>query len=309
MKKKQAMLVLLFLLAACSSRLAHHYNDDNYALDYLVTEESILNLAKLVTPRYAPATNAENHPQEPQPGAPIYHPFAMALSDFITDLIPAPIFEDFYDYDIQCSYSDAFTNLNPTPAFAGFFGHNMPYSSHAVMVDIDGNGTQGVLASRWVQGQRQHYRFEQYLLWLCGDELRKETLQFSRFGISQTGRLVALDILEACNISVFTYTLLDFVDGELSFIKTLAIQEYWALGWMLGDYTDPDYLHAIRTDYYLHIYTNGNPWRIRYRDWYGHKITCEEFYDILTKYSLYDVTIRVWGLPDETQAILSMLVD
>jgi len=211
--------------------------------------------------------------------APNYHPFATALSNFFADPIPTPTAEN-----LHWPY--------------------MPYSTHAIVVDIDGNGTQGVLASRWVQGQGSHYRFRQYLLWLCGDELHKASPAFAWFGITHTGRLVIMDEIGACNISVFTHTLLDFVDGELSNSKTIAMQQHWALGWMLYDYDDPDYLHIFGTYYTLYTYASGNPWQTQNQVREGVPMTYEEFDNIMTQYGLHNIT-NVWELPDETQAILS----
>lgn len=198
-----------------------------------------------------------------------YPAFATALSEFFADAVSAPNPDDFY-------------------------GYFMPYSTHAVWVDIDGNGTQGVLASRWAQGQHQWPHFEQYLFWFCGGALRQEALEFRRFGISSTGRLVIMDEAGACNISVFTYSLLDFVGGELSFVKTVAMEEYWAFGWMLEDYSDPDYFHILGAEYFLRTYTNGNLWQSRYLMWESSPITYEEFSNLMAQYGFYGATTHVW---------------
>jgi hypothetical protein len=174
----------------------------------------------------------------------------------------------------------------------------MPYSTHAVLVDIDGNGTQGMVASKWVEGQHQNPHRRQYLFWLCNGELRQQTFGFERFGISSTGRLVFIDVDGACNISLYTYTLFDFVDGELSLVKIMNRWEYWALGWMLEDYCDPDYLHIFGSEYALRTYTNDRVWEMV-------SLTHEEFDEMLTQHGLHE-TKDTWELPDETQAILSL---
>ncbi|MCL2421163.1 MAG: hypothetical protein FWD03_04830, partial [Defluviitaleaceae bacterium] len=261
------MLIAMLLLTACSNPSTHDYKAETYTVTSPVSviDEAICDAEETA---YQPAENEAN-----------YNPFASALYSFFADAIPAPAFEDFY-------------------------GDFMPYSTHAVLVGLDSNGTQGVIASRWVQGQHPRPRFEQYLLWLCNGELRKEAPIFFRFNRTPAGRLVAMDEIGACNITVQLWTLLDFADGELSFTKAAAMREYWALGWMLGDYDDPDYLHTFGTYYNLRTYINGNPWDIRYQVWEETPLTYEEFQDMMMQYGLHDITNHVWQLPDQTQAIL-----
>jgi len=216
---------------------------------------------------------------------------------------------NYYPFPVALTY--LFANSAHVPNSDEYSGWRfMPYSSHAVLVDLDGNGTQGVIASMWVQRQGDWHQFKQYLLWLYNGELRKDTLEHGIFGISTKGRLVVVDSIGACNISLDTYSLLDFVDDELSFVKTITFLENWALGWMLGDFDDPDYLHILGTEYGLRTYTNGNPWQSRYRIWESWE-SCptshEEFYDMMTLYGLHDIIVNVWEMPDDTDTILLML--
>ncbi|MCL2223649.1 MAG: hypothetical protein FWB96_01635 [Defluviitaleaceae bacterium] len=210
----------------------------------------------------------------------------------------------------EAAVADFFADAIPSPHPDGYYG-NMPYSTHAVLVCLDGNGTQGILASRWAllenHGGEIHPRFQQYLFWFCNGELRKEPSNgLEQFGVTPAGRLVIMDIISACNITQYSHTLLDFAAGELSFAKSVVRVENWSLGWMLGDYDDPDYFHVHGSEYAVRTYTNGNPWQLQGRDWESTPITHEEFYDIMTRYGIHGATTRVWEFSDETHAILAM---
>jgi|GEM_PF-2531477 len=224
--------------------------------------------------------NIENYPDTP----PIVE-FATALTAFFADAIPSPHPDGRHGW--------------------------MPYSTHAIFVDLDGRGTQGILASRWAVRENHrgalHPWFQQNLFWFCGGELRKEPSNgLEEFGVTPAGRLVIMAIIGACNITQYSHTLLDFAAGELSFAKSVVRVENWSLGWMLGDYDDPDYLHIHGNEYAVRTYTNGNPWQLQGRDWESTPITHEEFCDIMTRYGIHGATTRVWEFSDETHAILAI---
>jgi len=258
----------VLFLAACDNQLPYYHEVEAYDVISLVEEVADEAIYDAKTVDSLVKDEAD------------YNPLASALYSFFEDAVHAPAPEDFY-------------------------GYFMPYSTHAIFVDLDGNGTQGVLASRWVQNQRSRHSFEQYLLWFCGGELRKESPMFFRFSVTPSGRLVMMDEIGACNIFVDLWALLDFVDGELAFIEGVSIRTSWALGWMLEDYDDPDYLHIFGIYYNLITYTNGNPWESHSRSWEETPITYEEFQEIMVRHGLHDAISHVWEFPDETQTILS----
>jgi hypothetical protein len=284
MRKKLMLLpFVLFLLASCGRDVVE-YSEAAYSPMFAGTAEVAEIPAQEETPSEEPPAFCE----EPESVKTALFPLAelaTALTAFFTDAVSPP-----------------------DSAHARGYVYFMPYSSHAIWVDLDGNGTQGVLASawKWEEGRRPDYFFEQYLFWFCGDELRKETLEFTppKFGITPTGRLVVMDDVSFHNLTADTsYTILDFVTGELRFTKTVNIAEYFTYTWELGEISGYEYLGS---EYAMRTYANGNPWQWQERICETSPITQEEFYDIMTQYGLFGATTFVWELPDETQAILSM---
>ena len=215
--------------------------------------------------------------EEEQLEEPSYHPFAKALAEFFVNLAPAPIPDD-----------DNWML--------------MPVSSYAILVDLDGNGNMGMLASAWKHYDAYSSRFEQYLFWIQDGELRSECALWPRFGITPAKRLVGMDQADMSNYSEFWYTLLDFVDDELSFIKTISVGEAWSFTGEEGN--SP--IQIDETSFFMRTYINGDPWRSWYREWgYVESITHDEFESFMTMYGLHDATTKLWEFPDETEAILN----
>ena len=264
------MLVIILMLSACGV-LNEDYHESSVDTETLYTSAPLAQTT-------APSQTLSNEPN--------YHPFSIALSDFFTDLVPPP------------------TNRED-------FWHFMPCYSHAMMVDLDGYGNLGVVATRWranPQSQFAPYLLEQYLFWLYEDELHKGRLSFEKFGVTASDRLVVTDEIGACNITLYTYALLGFYGNELMRIKTFTIRQSWALGWMLGDYDDPDYMHFFGTYYYMRTHA-AQQWNTHVSNWTETELTYEEFTSIMVQYSLHNITANIWELPDQTEEILIMLND
>jgi len=201
------------------------------------------------------------------------HPFAEVLSNFFVDLSTPP-----------------------------YFHRNNP-SYHAILVDLDGNGTQGMLASKW-SSDRQRYQpshpdiftpvFVQKLFYLYDNQLHETD---GGWDVTPAGRLVRISGADGQGMSIKSYTLFDFVNGEITPLKTISVTEYWRLDWygFQPDYEGNTYFYTYHpgVDFWSGNWEQAQP------------ITHEEFNEIMTRYGLQGMT-ELWELPDETRAILQM---
>jgi len=208
-----------------------------------------------------------------------YIPLAALLLDFFADAIPAP---------------------------TDWYGDVMPYSTHAVWVDLDGNGTVGVLASKWIRTQNGHARDVQYVFWQRDGVWHGEPLP-TFFPLKKTaeGRLMTYDSIGACNISFESWTVFDVVDGALIYTTAITKRYYWSLGWMLGDEDDPDYLHIHGTYYTLRTYINGDPsWQSHLRTWEEIPLDEADFHGEMARLGFRDAPRHVWLWPDASEMML-----
>jgi len=209
-------------------------------------------------------------PRVSSPVAPITsanpHPFADALASF-------------------------FVNLT-TSGYLGYGG--MPYSYHAVLVDVDGRGTPGVVASRWTfDGDRSypfsfsnfisiHPNFSQRLFFMYDNQLHEVDGQW---GVTPSGRLVALSFDGACDIAMTTYTLLDVNDGLLVGEKAISITDqtwgdnHYSVNYHINEFFMSDFEQS-------------------------QSLTRAEFDEMMDRYGLYGTRINLWELPDDTYRIL-----
>ena len=176
----------------------------------------------------------------------------------------------------------------------------MPYNSyHAVLVDVDGQGTPGVVASRWTfYGDRHnpltswgsvsiHPNFAQRLFFIYDNQLHEVDGQW---GVTPSGRLVALSFDGACDILMTTYMLLNVNNGRLVGVKSISVTEQtW------GD-------NHYSVNYHINEFLMDD-WEQRQR------LTREEFDEMMDKYGLRGTNINLWELPDDTYRILVMLAD
>ncbi|MCL1995436.1 MAG: leucine-rich repeat domain-containing protein [Defluviitaleaceae bacterium] len=219
-------------------------------------------------------------PQVPSPSATMAdnpHPFAVALSEF-------------------------FVNLT-TP---GYDSWDMPHSYHAVLVDIDGNGTLGVVASRWFfDGARPpcpsswgsvsiQPRFEQKLFFIHDNQLHE--VDWQSWSVTPSGRLVKVDAIGASDILFTMRTLLTVADGRLIAEKTLGISEYT----------------MAESTYSVNYHNNANLIWSAYDEphfWLDFEehtaLTHEEFHEIMERHGLHGAGVA-WRLPNVAYEILGL---
>jgi len=178
-----------------------------------------------------------------------YHPFARALAEFFEDAVPLPSGEDF------------------------------PFSTHAILIDMDGNGTLGMVATKltsWVDWESEvRYGFSQKLFYIYNGELHNMDRWYGGLTVTPSGRLVFVDVANACNMSQELYTLTEFVNGELA--PTVALFVY--TGWYHGMDENKNYVWDNSTTFE----------RIVHLAYPTEKIICKE-----------EHTFNSWELSDET---------
>jgi len=210
------------------------------------------------------------------------NPFASALSGFFANVTQAP------DWAV-------------VPEAI----HAMSASTHAILVDVDGNGTQGMLASKWTTDVQRYLpassassTFVQRVFLLVNNQTRQVALD--NMAVSSAGRLITISGVDGQGISMRAYTLLGLNNGQLTPIKSIAITRYghWEYhgveSWVSTGEAD---------SYFVNYHTNEFWNRDAAQD---QAITYAEFNQLLTRYGLHDTSYLVWELPDETNAILSM---
>jgi len=192
-------------------------------------------------------------------------------------------------------FADALASFFVNLTTAGEWG--MPYNSyHAMLVDADGQGTPGVVASRWTFDGDRHYpfafsnfisihpSFEQRLFFIYDNKLHEVDGQW---GVTPSGRLVALSFIGACDILVTEYMLLDVNDGNLVGVKSISITEqtwgdnYYSVNYHINEFLISDFEQR-------------------------QSLTRAEFDEMMDMYGLYDTSINLWELPDDTYRVLIM---
>ena len=224
-------------------------------------------------PQRVPSPVADAAPANP-------HPFADALAQF-------------------------FVNLT-VPSYLLWGG--LPYSYHAVLVDVDGRGTPGLLSARWAyHGSRWartifewgsfsiYPRFDQQLFFMYDNRLHKS--DWRQWGVTPAGRLVAIEDIATCGQFYTTYILMDVYDGRLVGSKSLSVSGVhggsdW--GYYAANY------HFTECTWGYHTFA---------RDWdYRQYLTRAEFDGLMVRYGLYG-TRRSWEWPDDTYRVLAMTAD
>ena len=209
---------------------------------------------------------------------------------------PAPAVVPANPHLLADALANFFVNLT-TPGES--FWHMLPYSYHAVLVDVDGRGTPGVVASRWYfDGDRHHPlalrsisifpRFEQKLFFVYNNQL--QTAEWHHWGVTPSGRLVRITMDGICDLLITTYTLLAIEDGQLAGIKSMSKSE---TTW-------------LDNNFFVNYHADGLLWRNFEHDQH---ITQARFDELMHKYGLYGTRIRPWELPDDTYRILAMSAD
>jgi len=191
-------------------------------------------------------------------------------------------------------FADALAGFFVNLTTAGWYG-GMPYSYHAVLVDVDGQGTPGVVASRWAFDDRSHpfsfFNFlhihpsnEQRLFFMYGNQLHEAQGQW---GVAPSGRLVALAFTGACDILMTEYILLDIIDGQLVGVKSISNTEqtwgdnHYAVNYHINDFLASDFEQM-------------------------QSLTRAEFDELMARYGLHGTIANIWELPDDTYKVLAM---
>jgi len=151
----------------------------------------------------------------------------------IYDIIPPPVFNDMavsppHMQLLAHALSDFFADAEP------LYGMEMENDIHAILVDLDGNGTPGVIASKWTTAENYgwnpygHPRFVQMLFYIYADQLNYSQI-FSMAVAAPSRRLVRLDGANGQGMTQNVYSLLGFSDGELVPVKSIIAIEIFNL--------------------------------------------------------------------------------
>ena len=215
------------------------------------------------------------------------HPFAAALSEFFANTTHAPEWA-----------------LVPDAT------HIMSNSTHAILVDVDGNGTQGVLASKWTTDVQRYLPassaesiFVQRLFLLANNQVRQ--IELDNMAVTQAGRLITISSVDGQGISSRAHTLLGFNNGQLTPVKSIAVTRY-------GEWHYPhEWVSSGEANRYFVNYHTNEFWNRNAEQ--DQAITHAEFNELITRYGLHMIGYgtmggfaTVWELPDQTNAILGM---
>jgi len=221
---------------------------------------------------------------ESPPASANLHPFANALSEFFVNIAPVPEW------------------ALPSPENT----HTMPFSTHAILVDVDSNGTQGMLASKWTTDVQRYLPGSSaesilvHRLFLLFPNNLTRPMELHNIAVTPARRLITMGGVDGQGISMSAYTLLEFNNNQLAPIKSI----------MRTAYGHWEY-HGVETwvsagveDSYAMNYHTGEFWN---RDWeQDQPLTHDEFHQMMTRYGLHGANPFVWELPDETDQILTM---
>jgi len=218
------------------------------------------------------------------------HPFAYALADF-------------------------FENVTEAPEWALVPGasHVMTDSTHAVLVDVDGNGTPGVVASKWtanvqryLPGSSAESILAQRLFLISNNQVRQITLD--NMAVSSTGRLLTISGVDGQGVSMRAYTLLGFNNEQLTPIKSVVRTRY---GYWYYDGVQESWVSSGEENSYFVNYHTNEFWNRNAEQ--DQEITYAEFNELISEYGLlvfgYGAlggNAIVWDIADQTNTILSM---
>jgi len=222
------------------------------------------------------------------------HPFADALSEFFVNLAPVPEW------------------ALPSPENT----HTMPFITHAMLVDVDGNGTQGMLASKWTTDVQRYLPASSAesllvhrLFLLDGNQVRPVALD--NIAVTPAGRLITMSGVDGQGISMSAYTLLGFSNGQLAPVKSIMRTAYghWERQ-LTGEGSDNFMMYYFvwvssgEDDTYAINYHTSEFWN---RDaGQDLPLTNAGFHEVMTRYGLHGTNPFIWELPDQTDRILSM---
>ena len=221
-------------------------------------------------PQSVPSPVAFNPPANP-------HPFAEVLSDF-------------------------FENL--TVPLKRSWG--APYSYHAILVDMDGNGTMGMIASKWYfDGDRQRSpsswgsvwinpSYTQSLFFMHNGEMKE--IPWGPWGVTQSGRLVRVVADGICNMTIREFSLVEIDEDAGTLIPTISF--------FITEFSLSENYYSVECPFgSLDNYFPEGQWGGPRRS-----LTREEFNELMGRYGMHDLRANSWEAPDETYTILGMSV-
>lgn len=213
------------------------------------------------------------------------HPFAGALAEFFVDIAPVPAW------------------ATPAP----YHTISMPFSTHAILVDVDSSGTQGMLASKWttdVQRYLPHSGAEYLLvqrLFLLDSNGQVRQVAFDNMAITPAGRLVITNGVDIRGASMTAYTLLDFTSGQLTPVISIMRTAYGH--WEYSGIEGSVWVSYGEDDTYAVNHHTGDFWsRDTTQD---QALTNAQFHALLIEHGLHNgANPFIWEWPDQSSSIL-----
>ena len=185
--------------------------------------------------------------------------------------------------------------------------------THTAFVYIDGNGIQGVLASKFVDGFNTYYfpwgtlndqpGLVRRLFYVHEGQVHQEAFLNHWVHVTSTGRLMSRMVADGQGLSVEAYTIFGMEGGSIVAEKTIGRTQYWR---MEGYGYHPE--HDRDATYIINHHPNGQ----HDRDWiHDEYITHEEFNQLMERYGLNNFISDEGGLqlPDVTAEIMTHLAD
>jgi len=178
-------------------------------------------------------------------------------------------------------------NLKQPPEWVELEG-----STHAVLVDVDGNGTIGIIATKWIEGPWGTTTTTQRVFYVHNGALGYIEDERTPMTVTHQGRLVAREGIVGAFPLFALHALFTFDEGELVIEKTLTASSIMGEnGHILNTYT------INTTDRDFRVIDESN----------NIEISPIELREIVEHYGLPEDFKAVWWLDDETDGILFML--
>lgn len=279
-----AIFIFAFLVACSEGENAHIADKSEMQSAESETPAENLPVEPEVSPENLPVEQEappEDLPVEPEapPEPDFRHPFAIALAEFFTDLASVPTEAEF------------------------------PFNTHAILVDMDGNGTPGMIAAkRTAEPERYPYTWErggfvQKLFYIYDGELHYMYRGCHGLTVTPGGRLVFIDNAGMSNLNMNAYTLVGFADGKLAPVVSVSISEWWfsyyedyGLGKFIVDRITVDLVYPTGE----FIQREGfNSWDRGNSFEYFRTLEGDEIYEKMTRYDLLELTRATRILPED----------
>ena len=228
----------------------------------------------------------------------------------IYDIIAPPVFDDLavstpHKQLLAHALTDFFADAEPAP-------HELELenNTHAILVDVDGNGTPGVIASKWIvsdnygRNPNASPRLMRKLFYIYEDQLNyvqgliRAEVSSLLVPTAPGRRLVLISGTGHTGMSVSTYSLLGFIDGELVPVKSIIAVEF-------RDLPNHHGVRAVNTYVILHDPAFNDTGEIGWGEQREY-ITKEEFMEIAEQYGLLSIfnNSDILKIPSEADLII-----